>query len=304
MPSYVSPKKNTAFIFYAGLVSQANTKLTQVNPTIAAGDFKVSTDGGALGNLATLPTVTPAAGNMVKLSLSAGEMNGDNVTIVCIDAAGAEWCDAIFNIQTSARQVDDLAYPATTGRSMVVDAAGLVDANAVKLGASGAGTAQTARDLGLAIPAAVAGAAGGLFIAGTNAATTITTALTTTFTGNLTGSVGSVTGAVGSVTGAVGSVTAVSAGAITAASFGANAVDAAALATDAGQEIADRVLARSTAGGSDGTRPVRFAIQRLVNRAGVAAGTLTVYAADDLTASWTAAITTTAGNPVSDLDPV
>ena len=57
------------------------------------------------------------------------------------------------------------------------------------------------------IPNATAGAAGGLFIAGTNAATTVTTALTTTFTGNLTGSVGSVTGAVGSVTGAVGSVT-------------------------------------------------------------------------------------------------
>ena len=54
---------------------------------------------------------------------------------------------------------------------------------------------------GGAIPNAVAGAAGGVFIAGTNAATTITTGLTTTFTGNLTGSVASVTGAVGSVTG-------------------------------------------------------------------------------------------------------
>ncbi len=54
---------------------------------------------------------------------------------------------------------------------------------------------------------AVPGAAGGLFIAGTNAATTVTTSLTATFTGNLTGSVGSVTGAVGSVTGSVGSVT-------------------------------------------------------------------------------------------------
>lgn len=41
------------------------------------------------------------------------------------------------------------------------------------------------------LPDAVAGAAGGVFIAGTNAATTVTTALTTTFTGNLTGSVGS-----------------------------------------------------------------------------------------------------------------
>lgn len=57
------------------------------------------------------------------------------------------------------------------------------------------------------LPDAVAGATGGIFIAGTNAATTVTTALTTTFTGNLTGSVASVTGAVGSVTGAVGSVT-------------------------------------------------------------------------------------------------
>jgi len=43
------------------------------------------------------------------------------------------------------------------------------------------------------LPAVTAGAAGGVFIAGTNAATTITTALTTTFTGNVTGSVGSVT---------------------------------------------------------------------------------------------------------------
>lgn len=57
------------------------------------------------------------------------------------------------------------------------------------------------------LPSATAGAAGGVFIAGTNAATTVTTSLTTTFTGNVTGSVGSVTGAVGSVTGAVGSVT-------------------------------------------------------------------------------------------------
>lgn len=57
------------------------------------------------------------------------------------------------------------------------------------------------------LPSATAGAAGGVFIAGTNAATTITTGLTTTFTGNLTGSVGSVTGAVGSVTGSVASVT-------------------------------------------------------------------------------------------------
>lgn len=58
------------------------------------------------------------------------------------------------------------------------------------------------------LPSATAGAAGGVFIAGSNAATSVTTALTANITGNLSGSVGSVTGAVGSVTGAVGSVTA------------------------------------------------------------------------------------------------
>lgn len=77
------------------------------------------------------------------------------------------------------------------------------------------------------LPSATAGAAGGLFIAGTNAATTITTALTTTFTGNLTGSVASVTGAVGSV----------AAGGITASSIATDAIGAAELAADAVTEI-------------------------------------------------------------------
>ena len=53
------------------------------------------------------------------------------------------------------------------------------------------------------LPSIIAGGAGGLFIAGSNAATSITTALTANITGNLSGSVGSVTGAVGSVTSGV-----------------------------------------------------------------------------------------------------
>lgn len=275
MATYFPPKINTQYIFYAALVSQANTKLMQVNPTIAAGDFKVSIDGGALANLGTLPAVTPSSSMMVKFTLSTSEMNGANITVVCSDAAGSEWCDAVFNIQTTARQIDDLAYPATSGRSMVVDASGLVDANCVKLGPTGSGTAQTARDIGLSVLLAagqkvdvdtiktnpvvnagtvtfptnatlasttnitagtittvttvtnqltaaqiatgvwqdstagdfttassigkalyianiVPGAAGGHFIAGSNATTTVN--ITGNITGNLTGSVGSVTG--------------------------------------------------------------------------------------------------------------
>ena len=112
MPSYITPKKNTQFIFYLSLVSQADTKLFQSNPTLAAGDVKVSTDGGAFANLGTLPAVTPASGRGVKVTLSAGEMNGDNVLVVFSDAAGAEWCDLSISIQTSTNQIDDLATPA------------------------------------------------------------------------------------------------------------------------------------------------------------------------------------------------
>lgn len=41
--------------------------------------------------------------------------------------------------------------PATAGRTLVVDAAGLADANVVKVGPTGSGTAQTARDIGASV---------------------------------------------------------------------------------------------------------------------------------------------------------
>jgi hypothetical protein len=108
MPSFVTPKKNTAYTFYLSLTSQSNQKIFQVNPTLAAGDVKVSIDGGAEANLATLPVVTPAGSRRVKVDLSAAEMNGDNIQVTFSDAAGAEWCDVTVNIQTTARQIDDL----------------------------------------------------------------------------------------------------------------------------------------------------------------------------------------------------
>lgn len=228
MATYVPAKVSTQYIFYASLVSQANTKLMQVNPTIASGDFKVSIDGGALANLGTLPAVTPAGSSMVKFTLSTSEMAGANATVVCIDAAGSEWCDLTINIPTAARQIDDLAYPATTGRSMVVDAAGLVDANMVKAGASGAGNTITTSG-GVTLPAATVASTTNITAGTITTATNLTNAPTAgDFTatmktsigtavaasavasvtgnvgGNVTGSVGSVVGAVGSVTGNVG----------------------------------------------------------------------------------------------------
>jgi hypothetical protein len=116
------------------------------------------------------------------------------------------------------------------------------------------------------LPSATAGAAGGVFIAGTNAATTITTALTTTFTGNLTGT----------------------------------------LSTTERNAIADAFLDRNMGTGTDsGGRTVRNALRPAVNKIAISAGTtLTVYKEDDTTSAWTAAITTdVAALPITVVDP-
>jgi len=174
MASFYPCVKNHAsgYTFYISLVSQADTKIAKVSPTLAAGDFKIAIDDGAPNNLNTLPVLDADFTKRVKVVLSQAECNGDNLTIICNDVTGAEWCDLTINIQTVPRRFDDLAYPATSGRSMVVDANGLVDANVVKLGPTGSGTAQTARDVGLALPAAAPGADGGLLKLGANTAAT------------------------------------------------------------------------------------------------------------------------------------
>lgn len=112
MPSYNTPKRGVAFQLAIGLVDQANTKLLKVNPTIAAGDFQISKDFGAFANLTTLPTVLPAGGRSVQINLSISEMTADNIVIQCVDAAGAEWCDQMINLQTTVSQLDDLATAA------------------------------------------------------------------------------------------------------------------------------------------------------------------------------------------------
>ena len=544
MPDYSPPKINTQWIGYVSLVDQANTKVMKANPTIAAGDFKTSLNGGAFGNLGTLPTVTPASGVAVKITLSTSEMNGENVFVQCIDAAGAEWCDLTFNIQTATRQLADLAYPATSGRSMVVTAAGVVDATMVLAGASGttnaittsggvtlpaatiasttnitaatgvdvtkilgtavstpatagildvnvknmnnvsgasittikavqglatdgvvptvttltnlpaitanwltatgiaadaitaakiadgaidnatfandtgvktirSGTAQagaattitldasasatdsiynndvvyitggtgagqarfitayvgstkvatvgawqtnpdatstfailpfianaaapttaqiatavwqdstgsdftTASSIGKALYVSnvVPGAAGGHFIAGTNAATSITTGLTSNITGDLSGSVGSVTGAVGSVTGAVGSVTGNVGGNVVgtvgsvvgAVGSVAGNISGNLLGTLSATErdaIATAIMKLDFTGlTGEASRSTLNALRAIRNRWAVSAGTLTVYKEDDATPAWTGAVVTTAGNPVSSIDPV
>jgi hypothetical protein len=99
---YNPPVKNEDFIIYVALNDAALSASFKSNPTIAAGDFKVSQNGGALTDLTTLPVVEPASSVLVKITLSATEMNTDNVAIVGIDqTATKEWADFVMSIPTT-----------------------------------------------------------------------------------------------------------------------------------------------------------------------------------------------------------
>jgi RecA/RadA recombinase len=92
------------------------------------------------------------------------------------------------------------------------------------------------------------------------------------------------------------------------ASLAANSVTAAALAADAGAEIADAVLNRDMSTGTDSgsttVRTMRQALRFLRNKWAVSAGTLTVYKEDDSTSSWTASVSSdAAAEPVIGSDP-
>lgn len=106
---------------------------------------------------------------------------------------------------------------------------------------------------------------------------------------------------VSSVVGAVGSV---ASGGITAASFAADAITAAKVAADVGTEIADAYLKRdmSLVTGEAARSPLN-AFRFMRNKWSIATSTLTVMKEDDTTTAWTATVATTAGNPVSSVDP-
>lgn len=142
MTSYLTPKKNAAYKIYICLYDSSGDIVN--NPTIAAGDFKVSTDGGTVGNLATLPSVAPASSDQVMIDLSADEMNGDNVHIIYKDQTSPKaWQDGDITIHTTARQIDDLAFPTTSGRGIDVETGGTVGLDFANINAASAPTTLT-----------------------------------------------------------------------------------------------------------------------------------------------------------------
>lgn len=246
----------------------------KTTPTLAAGDFKLEKDGGAAANLTTLPTVTPAAGSSIKLSFSAAEMQCQQAVLRMVDAAGAEWNDDCIHIFTVG---DPNAYMA-------------FDQFAATVGVSAASKSDIVASVWSA--SRVLNATVGSFGEGVSSVQ-----------GSVTGDVeGDVQGGVlGSVSGVVGGV---GPAGITSTSFAADAITASVVSQGVGQEIADEVLNRNLAGGGSGnSRNVRNALRSLRNRIRINGGTLEVYQEDDSTLAWTAVSTTTAGNPITEIDP-
>lgn len=246
----------------------------KATPTLASGDVKIEKDGGAAANLATLPTVEPAAGTSVSISFSAAEMQCEQAVVTFIDAAGAEWNDDtihIFTVGNTLAHWQSNPFSAsvalsTASQSAVVAAVwAALRADHAAVGSFGEGVASVQGDV------------------------------TGSVEGNVDGNVG------GNVTGSVGSV---AAGGITSTSMAADALSASAVATAAAQKIADEILNRNLAGGGSGnSRNVRNALRGLRNRVRNQGGTLSIYEEDDTTIAWTAAATTAAGDPMTELDP-
>ncbi len=112
MASQNIPIRAAAFTFeVSGFYSQADPTIFQVAPTIAAGDFWISKDGGGWNALTNTPTVITAGSvdTMVQFVLTATEMTADRVAVKWVDAAGAEWIAGAVTFYTAAVGADALA---------------------------------------------------------------------------------------------------------------------------------------------------------------------------------------------------
>jgi hypothetical protein len=70
-------------------------------PTIAAGDFQISLNGGTFGNLTNTPTAVPGSSGQVRIQLVAAETEASRIVIRAIDqTATKEWKDNAWEHHT------------------------------------------------------------------------------------------------------------------------------------------------------------------------------------------------------------
>lgn len=99
---YNPPVKNEDFVIYVGLEEVLSPGRFKADPTLAAGDVKVKKDTGAPANITTLPAVDAAGERVVRVALTATEMNADVITIIFRDQTDPpEWADLVISIPTT-----------------------------------------------------------------------------------------------------------------------------------------------------------------------------------------------------------
>lgn len=87
------PERGIPYEYYISLLDTVTGEF-QIDPTIIAGDFRVSKDGGAFANLDTLPMAMPGGSASVKVNLSALEMTADKIVVEGHDFTTVpEWID-------------------------------------------------------------------------------------------------------------------------------------------------------------------------------------------------------------------
>lgn len=268
-----------AVITAVGALPTANAIADQVWDEVLSGHLTGGSTGAGLNAAGSAgdPWATSLPG--AYSAGTAGKILGDNLNATVSSRA----------TQTSVDAVDDLIDTEIADIQSRLPAAlvgGKIDANVGAI----SGDTVAADNLEAAADGTGYNLGGGAVVAAS-----VTAGVTVTTNNDKTGySVGS---------GGIGA-SSFAAGAIDSAAIAASAIGASELAQDAAREIADEVLDRDIAGGaSGGARNVRSALRRLRNRARVSGGTATIYQEDDTTSAWTAAVTTTAGDPVSEVDP-
>lgn len=261
-----TPKNATAFTFDSAFFLGA-TRIA--SPTLAAGDVKVSINGGAVANITTLTTSQTWGGTT---ALSAAEMTGGRTLVQFEDQTSPRaWDPFSVTLDYDVRSIDDLAT--ATGQTALQADTDDIQARLPAALVSGRMDSSVGA-MAAAVLTAAAIAADAITDAKVAADVTIA---------SVTGAVGSVAGNVGgNVAGSVASVTAVSAGGITAASFAVGAVNATVLDSTAVDEIVAGVLA----GIVEGTITLKQATQQILAAAagknsGVGTGTVTFRNASD-----------------------
>lgn len=112
-------EKNSTFIWYFFILDADG------DPVTGAADLDVefSVDGGTFADVAG--TEVDEGEGLYSCPISAAEMNGDTIALICkTSTAGAKTATEVF--YTSTRQIDGLAYPTTSGRSIDVATTGEV----------------------------------------------------------------------------------------------------------------------------------------------------------------------------------